>query len=447
MANDPPEGNTSVSTSMKKLFQVNNGTCTTCDAKPTAMGVIECNSCGEKFHAACSKAEKSDKICTDTLLRNYSQNSTKKNFMWYCDPCLTIYEHNKQCGLEEKLNSLLAKFEIMVNVVTSAKDEISSNTKAISALVDQTKHAQGNRQSNSCASNVGDNVWKHTGESNVLKSLADTSLQQQQQAKRDREKRDAARRKKKANQASLIVKCDEKGTSPDLSQIRDVAINYGIPINQVNVTSNKNAVITLPDQETLDKLKPLLTAKPTLKQHDISNVKIKQPRITVANVDRRCAENFTDTLRVQNPTIAELIDGGETFEDVYFNKDSTSTTTVVHVTVSEKIRTFIKNRGNRVFLGLKSCRVYDKRNVNRCYDCHDYSHIANHCDKQACCGYCASDNHVSDDCPLKTDLVANKNKLLCINCKRENLDCVGHSVYWPHCPVYKRIIKNKNSLN
>ena len=123
---------------------------------------------------------------------------------------------------------------------------------------------------------------------------------------------------------------------------------------------------------------------------------------------------FIDTIKLQNLNVADLIDSGETFNDIYINEKANSA--VFNVTVSEKIRELIKKKGNRLFLGLSSCRVKDKIHISRCRKCHDPSHIANRCEKPEICGYCASDTHKSDDCPLKRDLVANRNKLLCINC-------------------------------
>ena len=171
-----------IASKITKQFLVKDGSCTTCEAKVHAANTIECNSCGGIFHAACQKVEKADKICTETLLRNYSMNSTKANFMWYCDTCLTIYEHDKKCGIQEKLNSLLLKFEIMCNSMSSVKDEVAANSQAITSLVNQGKQVQ-----------------------------------------------DSSQKVPSVNYPSLLIRCDKEGVSPDLSQTQDITVSYGIP--------------------------------------------------------------------------------------------------------------------------------------------------------------------------------------------------------------------------
>ena len=266
----------------------------------------------------------------------------------------------------------------------------------------------------------------------------------------------SSRQQKKAKN-SLLIKCYKEGTTPELSEIRDAAISNGIPVSNVYVTSNNNTVVSVPNPEALSKLKPLLAAQSSMKRYEISNVRDKLPRISVIDLDEKFDETeFVETLKLQNPEVATLINNGENISDFYIKKSSNKQNLFqVNITVTENIRKLIRNRGNRLYIGLRSCRVVDKLNVVRCYKCHDHNHLSNRCVNNERCGYCSSYDHTSDNCNLKTDLVNNKSHLNCVNCERNNLPSSGHSVYWPNCPsnkkyreeAIKRLAGNSGGLN
>ena len=151
---------------------------------------------------------------------------------------------------------------------------------------------------------------------------------------------------------------------------------------------------------------------------------------------------LVDTIKLQNPDVATLLNNGENFSDIFIKKgNARQKYHQVNITVSEKLRNLISSRGNRLYIGLKSCRVVDRKHINRCYKCHDHTHLAKTCDKTPCCGYCASGQHESVDCAFKRDVENNVGNLKCINCQRNNLEYTGHSVYWHLCPINKALLK------
>ena len=433
-------GHVEVSSMLNKDFHVKNGSCITCETKVQSAGVITCNLCSEIFHAVCPNSNRQNKICSETLLRNYSQNSTKENFMWYCNACLTLYEHDRKCGIQEKLNALMVKFEMLTNAFSKVQGEVSNNTKSITTLVEARKQDAVAITTAASVTSSGSNNGGRTWDMQAVIPHGDSNHPRDKQ-RDDKNMREARVKRKKAN-SSLIIKCSEGGDTPLLAEIRDVAVSNGIPINQVSVTANNNAVIALPNEEVREKLKPLLAAKPSLQQHEIANVQSKLPRVTILDVCDELDENdFIQTVKMQNPEIAELINEGETFSDIYIKNKviiNGRKNTQINVTVSEKIRKLLNNRRNRLYIGLNSCRVVDKINVLRCYKCHNHDHLAKNCDRTPCCGYCASKTHVSDECTLKNDIRNNISLLKCVNCENNNDACSGHSVYWPLCPANRK---------
>ena len=414
-----------------KEFMVKNGTCTTCDGKVQSAAVITCKLCNTHFHAVCPVSTKQNKICNETLLKNYNQNSTRDNFMWYCNSCLTMNEHNTRCSLNDKLSAILLKFDVLTTSLNTVKDEVANNTKAIEnmAVTAGNSAAVTSSSSQKASDNCQLNSWN--------KPL---NLYQEQNNTHNAKHEKRSRIVKKAN-TTILLKCSEEGDKPDLQQIKDIAVSYGIPVNRVNFTANSNAVISLPSTEARDKLKPLLAARPSLKKHAVSNLEAKLPAITVLDIREEIAhDEFLSMLKVQNPTIAALIDQGENFSDVTLTNKLVGhhTYTQVHATVSPKLCDEIKSGGDRLFIGLSSCRVVDKISMLRCYKCHNHGHVAKNCSEASCCGYCSSVDHESNNCELKRDIYRNKANLNCINCKRRKLNSSGHSVFWSLCPINKQ---------
>ena len=61
------------------------------------------------------------------------------------------------------------------------------------------------------------------------------NLYQQQSNTHDAKHGKPSRIVKKAN-TTILIKCSEDGDKPDLAQIKNVAVSYGIPVNRVNFT-------------------------------------------------------------------------------------------------------------------------------------------------------------------------------------------------------------------
>ena len=180
------------------------GKCATCEGKVPSTGLIECSQCCDRFHAVCPKANKQNKICNDTLLKSFGQNSTKNNLMWMCNSCLTLYEQDKNCTMNDKLNSLLAKLEILSGTVVELRAEIAKNTRIISELTAEKNSVD------SAPGIVGSTAEHHThsSSSNAWNNPPAISLTSNMQESRENNKRVERQREKNAK-TSLLIKCDD----------------------------------------------------------------------------------------------------------------------------------------------------------------------------------------------------------------------------------------------
>ena len=81
------------------------------------------------------------------------------------------------------------------------------------------------------------------------------------------------------------------------------------------------------------------------------------------------------------------------------------------VKMSPDVRNAIAGSGNRVFLGLASCRAFDRFWATQCRHCQKFGHTKDRCpakDASPSCGFCAGP-HASLTCP-------DKSVLKCVNC-------------------------------
>ena len=103
-------------------------------------------------------------------------------------------------------------------------------------------------------------------------------------------------------------------------------------------------------------------------------LKDKLPHITINDLTKADSEDITkDTLLVQvtsqNSQIAQLIDSGEEFKILFIKENSSTNKSSAVVRVGCKIRDAIRLNRNRIFIGVNSCRVFDRFFIKCCNNC------------------------------------------------------------------------------
>lgn len=400
-----------------KLFALDrSGKCSACDNKPPDGELINCSTCKLVFHALCPTSNDENYICRKTFLGLWHGPSVRSNFQWHCDTCLTIQEEKAVSILEDR-------FDKLVNLVSELSVEVKS-LKAPSA-----------HQCDSM-SNVRDNaIHEHNPE---------TSSAWANKAGVQRVKSSLVLRNK-----SGVVAADRNS---DLQKLKALAMKNNIPVSRVGHDSSGNTFIDCPTESDRNRLQPLLAQD--FVEKNVSAVKEKLPCISITGIAEEVTKtNLPVLLSKQNPKLDAMIKSGEEFS-VLFVKPVGDTSTAV-VRVSSKIRDMIRSDRNRLFLGITTCRIFDRFHVKRCNKCQDFGHFKDNCPNPARCGYCG-ENHESDSCPHKDKDPSTHS---CVNCKRENpQNCVGHNAFSRNCPSYinaqKRLQatipyyeRNKNQYN
>ena len=383
--------------------------CSSCITKAKDCEIIRCTVCEFDFHAVCESDEgkSTDGIANRTFIGAFKKPSVKKNFTWKCDTCLTISEQNQAATVKESITQL-------VNLVTQLKAQLPEQIKSI-------------------VKEELDSLKQPPDIEELSTSIA-SKIQMDPVQPPDTPWTDVARVKnlKENIKSSILVKPDKDGRPVDRKYVRKLAIDNGVPVSKIVVTDTGDTFINLPNQQSQEKLRPLLP--------NVNNVvvlKSKLPSIRIMSVtDELSKEEIKDGLSSQNPTIGKLVQDGEELEVIYTRapppgKDFHQVT----VRVSPLIRKVIKSLGDHVFLGGNSCRIEDSFHVKRCNSCQRFGHYAAKCtpDNPVICGFC-TENHNSDDCELKN---SHSREHTCFNCRTAEIENFkGHSTFSRKCPAY-----------
>ena len=387
-----------------KMFLIDKqGKCTTCSQAVVTAEIITCCSCSDHFHGQCSAVDKPNMVCNKTFLGLFLGASTKSNFKWFCDGCLTKFEVSKVATVEDKYGELVSQLAEVTKALTVVQTDISviknCSDKSNSHLPCHSDH--GSRD----VIQRTESDWSNVKRVDNMK-------------------------------ASLVIKQAPGINKPDLKRLREIAVQNKIPVSNVRTSKKGDTFIQCPTTKDRDRLEPLLHAD--YGKEEVAALKEKLPHISIVDILKTdgvnvSKESILSDIRDQNPAISDLITAGEEFT-VLFTKDGRNSDKCTAVArVSSKIRNFIKNSRNRVFIGISSCRVFDRFFVKRCNNCQEFGHYKDSCTNPVKCGHCG-ENHQSDTCTLKDS--PDLSLLSCCNCKSLGLDHKGHSTFWNKCPAY-----------
>ena len=375
------------------------GKCSTCSESSQPNHIITCATCCKHFHGYCSVADDSNFIARKSFLIAWHSPSVKSNFQWHCDSCKTKLEERAVSKMEDR-------FEQLCSLVSNLTEQLSSVKNTLGTELDEVK-TKLNQITLPILNSKDDNLSPLHSATNVTPW--------------------ANKEKVKSIKSSLVLKCKEGGGTVDkeaeLAKLKTLAVSNNIPVARVGHDKDGNTYVDCPTAQGSSLLKPLLTAN--FQDKNVSDVKEKLPCVSIVGIeDEITKSNFANLLCKQNPEINTLISAGEEF-NVLFVKTAKDGTFTAVVRVSSIIRTAIRSMRNRVFLGLSSCRVFDRFYIKRCNHCQELGHYRDNCCNTVSCAYCGGD-HESESCNLKD--CTDTSKFSCINCKKAGKEHVRHTL-------------------
>ena len=248
------------------------------------------------------------------------------------------------------------------------------------------------------------------------------------------------------NKEVLVIKPKKiEGTSTSLPpvQMNDIQnILKSVPVKSCRGTNSGGVVVRFPNEDAKAQANALMEPLVTSSNITVSEPRKMLPKMTLLDIPTSLSdEDIIPGIKSKNTKIKDLIDNGHTLSLVFTRTKDNKKMAVLKM--SPEIRMAIVQNGGRIFIGLTSCRAYDRFWATQCHHCQKFGHVKERCPNRndsPVCVFCAG-SHISADCQNKT---APK----CANCTSLNSppERCQHSASSMDCPIMiserERVMEN-----
>ena len=378
---------------------------------------LRCSRCEVWVHVGCGELLEEDYL--------FLRDRSKYGFCWFCDAChvgsnvsgaLTNIENNVADKVLSSVTKYLEAFKDNVSgrlASLEAKVGAPMTPPQFSDILKETLEEQG--------------VDKHRREGVEVTAFGKTKTVLPQQV--------------------LVVK-PKDGVGVDMASSRTVkssvqAALRSIPVNSCRERRKGGLVIKFPSKECKEKASTAIEGcLGRDSQMSVSEPKKLTPKMTVVGIPKSFPdEEITSSIAEKSADIKDLLDSGCKL-DLCFTKEKGEYKHAV-IKLSPEIRSLILRRNGQIYVGLSSCKAYDRFWVTQCYHCQGFGHISSGCSKKndpPTCSHCAG-RHESKTC-------SNKSAPCCCNCSaiEDRSVSVAHFASSVDCPSMlaqrQRIIEN-----
>ena len=390
---------------MAAIFKCDSdGICMSCKTDPSVGESVECFTCKEMFHALCAEMSQETKVGSQTMVKTFLAASTKGNFKFYCDECLTKLElsaaeseSQKIINLQEKYNSMEKKMDQILKLLLSEKEEPMKKQKEVGS------------------------IWN---DQEMLKKI-----------------------KVPPPKAVLVIKKTDGITETSQNEILENAISSNkLPITKSYKNKSGDLTVVCETKEAREQLKSIVSS-------ENGNIVFASPPekcsyVTIVGLSKEFSkEKVMEMLPIQNEFIKRFTVSNNLQDHIQIRAirplKNNEHLFQVFATVSAELRKGFQHFNDRVTVGLNTCRVYEKEKdqLKRCYNCQLFGHYAKDCSTptEPKCGKCSHD-HRTDSCT--------SSEVKCINCIRMDLPS-DHPANSMKCPsyVHNLNLKSKSKEN
>ena len=396
------------------------GTCISCKEVSQDLELVQCGICKKKFHAVCTAASNDDKWATKSMITNYKAASTKKNFMFLCNYCLTTLEMNVADIDGQRMRKMERNMEIVSKELAEIKKLVSTNSSIPIRPVDINKEEIVQPIPTKIPAKSLPNIWQDTDRLATVKAKPAESL--------------------------LVINKDTDAAKDKINAevVENTVIGNGIPIKKSFKDKEGNLVVVCESAESRDELKNQVAA------YD-NGIEMKTPRelapvVSLVGLSKNYdKEEVLELLVKQNHFLKQFSECNDVEEHikVFAVKPLRSKPDVFQAfaRISKVIRQGFKTFNDKVTLGLSTCKIYDQFHVKRCNNCQAFGHFYKNCNTPDihACAKCGGEHSTQQCQALSTQ---------CINCVKANREECEHRADDPNCPMLlKQQEKLKNNLN
>ena len=366
---------------MNKFKLDHTGSCESCKNVPIEGDELICYLCKSVFHGTCGTSNE-EKVGTKTMVNNFNKTSTKSNFLFLCDCCLTKFEADQVKTQNDRL------------------DNLEKQLSEIKSLLKESRNPPALVSDPSPIPSKPDNIWFDP------ERLEKTKLP--------------------PVKPMLIMK---KGDPAANASIEDMIIENKMPVTKAFTNTSGDLVLVCDSVDTRDKLKDI-TSKKNL---ELKTVVGKKENITIVGLSKKLTkEEVVERLVSQNQFLTQFCTVNDVNEHftVHDIKSIKANENVFQIfaSVSGKLREGLRNFKDKVTIGITVCKIYDRVFVKRCNNCQGLGHYYKDCKSPntPTCANC-SGAHRTDACSSTVKK--------CINCSFKGLTPCDHTAYDSRCPT------------
>ena len=411
----------------KQNFELNDdGVCSSCDELSMDAELVQCAICKKKFHAVCTVAGVDDKWATKSMILTYKSPSTKKNFMFLCNCCLTTMETNMADIDGQRIWRMERNMEAITNELVEIKELLkkpvtATSTAVTTGAIDSDDIRVANTQ------NTASNENKKPSNMNIWNDA----------------ERLATVKAKPAESVLIINKSpDSEIDKTNKVLVENTVIENKIPVKKSFKSLNGNLVVVCDSAVSRETLKNQVTA--ANRGIEMRTPNENRPVVSIVGLTKSYEKDEVIELLKQNYFLSQFAANNEIEEHIKVltvkplkgNQDVFQ----AFVRVSKVVRQGFKTYKDKVIMGITTCKVYDQFQVKRCNNCQGFGHFYKNCPTPQIniCAKC-SENHATKDCDSET--------MHCVNCAKAELEC-EHRSDDIKCPtLHQQKEKLKTNLN
>ena len=390
-----------------KMKTDDSGKCLLCESVPPVLEVVQCYFCKGCFHGVCPQASKEEKTATKSMFINFNAESTKNNFKFFCDECLTYFELDQAKSNNDRMQL------------------IEKNVSKIAGELGELKTLLKNNNSNETDSQIKSNLVE-------IKSMLNVDPVSKIDHSVSNVWLDPERLKGiKAPQAKPMLVLNKRGDENN-SSIEKVILDNKIPVTKSYKNNEGDLVLVCDSENSRDKLQNMIkSSDETLKMSPMTSKQLIP--ITIVGFTKEFSkEELVEQLLSQNYFLKQFSESN-VLEDHLKIHDIKATKARDYIfqafaSVSAFLRTGLKNYRDKLIVGIQSCKVYDRHQVKRCNNCQGIGHFYKDCPtpNKPTCAKC-SESHATSTCTSSVKK--------CINCFNSSNPDSNHAAFDPNCPT------------
>ena len=338
-----------------------SGICLSCTKKSMPTDQLQCFSCRDIFHVLCANATGEAVVATKTTVAAVKKESTRPNFPFLCNNCLTLCEIGKAIENARRIQCLELKL-------------LGMDEKLSQVLYLMQKSSQ------------------RTDYSQVVKNQ---NIPKEQSLNK-------AKEATKSNSVLIIQNDSMEEEKHTRKVVEEIVIKNKVTLKNSYTNKSGNTVLICDTPETCNGLKSLVSSVKENVKLDVPS--IKRSVVSIVGFEREySSDELLQLFLDQNNEIRQFADSVENFDDHFkiriiksLARDETKYQ--AFCSVSTDLRNILFCANNKVILGLCCCRVYDQISVRRCYNCQEFGHHAAMCPTPdtKCCAKCSEAHNTKD---------------------------------------------------